>query len=323
MSTVHEPELVSVVIPTYNRAKLVVRAVDSVLRQTYPNCEIIVVDDGSEDNTRGALAPYKDRIKYIYQANAVQASARNAGIRAAAGKWIAFLDSDDIWLPEKLSRQMEILTSSHAKVSYTNVIWNRGGEGASSNNQAGQQGYNHGGKVFDEPFDLLFLEPSPKVLSTLVVERDTLCRIGCFDERLRHHEDVRVCLRLAFEASFAYIYEPLVLFDRSPVLQRVSVDWNSGFVTACQDAITRAEAYLRSSEKNKEIIKELRRQLGHYISRMALFSCLECDSYDARRLALDGLYFGGRWGTYRRCIAVLICPWLVRQLCKKQQTTVI
>jgi len=309
--------LVSVIIPTYNRSRYVTKAIDSVLAQTYKDYEIIVVDDGSIDDTRQVLASYKDRITYIYQENSGQAAARNTGIRAAHGKWIAFLDSDDIWLPEKLSRQMEILRSSGAKVCYTNVFWNAG-EGQSSEENQLQDKDNKGGvKVFDEPFDLLLFEPTSQCMITLVVERDLLIRVGCFDERVKYHEDVRLCLRLAFETSFAYVNETLAVADRQPGLERVVVKYSEGFAACCGDAITRAEAYFQASGKSRRIVKELRHQLGHYVSRMALCACVENNNSAARRFALDGLYFGGSWRTYRRCIAVLFCPWLVRRLGKK------
>ena len=307
MNKVNRADLLSVIIPTYNRSKLVTRAINSALQQTYSHCEVIVVDDGSTDDTSEKLVSYKDRIKYIYQENSGQAGARNTGIRAATGKWVAFLDSDDTWLPEKVSKQIEILTSSNAKVCYTNIIWNSGEENIPSENHKFE------GKVFEEPFELLFFRSGHKVLSTLVVDRNLLLKVGCFDERIKYHEDVRLCLRLAFETSFAYIDEPLAVFDRSPGLQRVSVDYNDGFASCCGDAITRAEAYFQSVGKSGRIVKELRHQLGHYVSRMALCACDENHKYSARRFALDGLYFGGSWRTYRRCIAVLLFPWLVRK----------
>jgi len=93
---------ISVVIPTYNYARYVTQAVDSVLAQTYPAGEIVVVDDGSTDNTRERLQPYWARIHYVYQANQGLSAARNAGIRVARGDVIALLDSDDLWHPRKL-----------------------------------------------------------------------------------------------------------------------------------------------------------------------------------------------------------------------------
>jgi glycosyltransferase involved in cell wall biosynthesis len=100
---------ISVVIPTYNRASLVGKAIDSVLVQTYPAAEIIVVDDGSKDDTRGALAAYGDRIRAIHQVNAGLAGARNTGIEHATSDWVAFLDDDDEYVPQRLERAVEAI----------------------------------------------------------------------------------------------------------------------------------------------------------------------------------------------------------------------
>jgi len=310
--------LVSVIIPTYNRAKYVTHAIDSVLAQTYPSYEIIVVDDGSTDDTRKELAPYMDRIKYIRKEHAGHSAARNTAIRASRGQWIAFLDSDDAWLPAKLSRQMEFLSHCRAKVCFSNIIWNSEEEEKSPRNQLHWKENDSDEQVFYEPFDLLLFESVNKVLVTMVVERDLLLRVGCFDERIHRHVDVRLCFRLAFETPFAYVNQPLAVVDRRPGLQRVSTERNFDFLKAayCGNAITRSEAYLQSGGKSKRIAKELRHHLGHYISQMALLFCLEKSNYHARRFALDGLYCGGGWRTYRRCIAVLLCPWLVRRVRK-------
>ena len=100
---------VTVVIPTYNRAKVILRALETAFAQTYRNLEIIVVDDGSTDDTTAVLAPYWERIHYIHQSNQGASAARNRGIQEATGEFIAFLDSDDEWLPAKLERQIELL----------------------------------------------------------------------------------------------------------------------------------------------------------------------------------------------------------------------
>ena len=100
-----EKPCVSVIVPTFNRAWILKEAIDSVLAQNYRDFELIVIDDGSTDHTRDILHPYRDRLTVIRQANAGVSAARNRGIRAASGRLIAFLDSDDLWLPGKLERQ--------------------------------------------------------------------------------------------------------------------------------------------------------------------------------------------------------------------------
>src|SRR5260370_40369290 len=108
--------LVSVIIPTYNRAALVCQTIDNVFQQTYRNFEIILVDDGSTDETQARLRQYGDRIRVITQTNAGAAVARNRGIAAAHGEIIAFQDSDDLWQPTKLERQVPLLQETNTSV---------------------------------------------------------------------------------------------------------------------------------------------------------------------------------------------------------------
>src|SRR4030042_4827818 len=100
---------VSVIIPTYNRGNLVLESIQSVFAQTFSDYEIIVIDDGSTDNTREVLHPYLSKLTYIYEKNSGQSFARNIGILASKGEYIAFLDSDDLWEPEKLETQVKLL----------------------------------------------------------------------------------------------------------------------------------------------------------------------------------------------------------------------
>src|SRR3990170_2838516 len=103
---------VSVIIPTYNREKYIVETLQSVFAQTFTDYEVIVIDDGSTDNTADVLRPYLDRIVYIRKPNGGQGSARNVGIKVAKGEYIAFLDSDDLWMPEKLELQVKYLDNN-------------------------------------------------------------------------------------------------------------------------------------------------------------------------------------------------------------------
>ena len=111
----HTEPLVSIVIPTYNRARLLTKALDSVLNQTYKNIQIIVIDDGSNDDTRAVLSPYMNRICYLTTDHKGAAHARNAGMKAATGKYIGFIDSDDIYLPHKLEIQVAFI-EAHPEV---------------------------------------------------------------------------------------------------------------------------------------------------------------------------------------------------------------
>lgn len=116
---------VSVIIPTYNRARYVIEALESVLNQTYQNLEVIIVDDGSTDKTREVLGPYlvDDRITYIYKENGGPASARNFGLTNSTGEYIAFLDSDDLWLPEKIFYQVECFkTHGDVGIVFTDAL---------------------------------------------------------------------------------------------------------------------------------------------------------------------------------------------------------
>ena len=111
--------MIYVVIPSYNREKTIVRAINSVLKQTYSDLEVIVVDDGSTDNTRAVLSEISDkRFRYIYQENAGACAARNNGIEHAKGEYIAFQDSDDAWRPEKLEKQIEAMQYYNADICF-------------------------------------------------------------------------------------------------------------------------------------------------------------------------------------------------------------
>ena len=110
--------MISVIIPTYNREKFLPATIDSVLRQTYSDYEIIVVDDGSTDGTQEVIEKlYGGKLKYIYKNNGGPASARNVGLKNASGNYIAFLDSDDLWFPEKLETQIRFMEKNHSQIT--------------------------------------------------------------------------------------------------------------------------------------------------------------------------------------------------------------
>ncbi len=182
--------LVSIIIPSYNSAKFVSEAVDSALAQTYPKIEIIIVDDGSSDNTKEVIAKYGDKINYIYQANKGLAGARNTGIAAAAGEFVALLDADDIFLPEKIAKQVEFLKSHPGcDISYSDLyhFWDDRPQ------ELLELGYKYysGDEVLPRLIERDFIAPL-----TMLIRKSVFERFGVFDEQFRRSEDLEFLVRI-------------------------------------------------------------------------------------------------------------------------------
>jgi glycosyltransferase involved in cell wall biosynthesis len=208
---------VSVVIPTYNRECFVRNAIDSVLNQTFTDYELIVVDDGSTDNTADVVGNYGRKVRYIYQQNAGPSAARNSGISAARGRWIAFLDSDDEWTRHYLSIQM-----AHAEMrpglcmQSTNSRYT-GLEGETRSYFEINGCLPNIGKadfcLINEPFSFV-VEHGPWQLGAVMMLREAIIRAGAFDERLRFSEDFDLMARVSLHGSFGLIREELVKIYR-------------------------------------------------------------------------------------------------------------
>lgn len=205
--------LVSAIIPTYNRADLICEAVDSVLGQTYPHVEVIVVDDGSTDNTMETLARYGNKIRVIRQTNAGPSAARNRGIKAANGEIVAFLDSDDLWLPTKLQRQANILMRAdksvpcclcNATMRYTNGDEKRSFALALLNPQYAEGLWLNVAQMLSTRF--IFFNQA------VAIRREAIDKVGLFDESLLLLEDYDMALRMAFAGPWAYINDPLIIW---------------------------------------------------------------------------------------------------------------
>lgn len=194
---------VSVIIPTYNRAKFVTKAIDSVLAQTYKDYEIIVVDDGSTDNTKEALEPYMDKITYIYQENEGVSAARNKGIKVARDEWIAFLDSDDEWLPEKLAVQMgAVLGKPHLCAHVTNAFFDLpDGSKSTIFDFANIRNLYRANCVIDRPFSHI-LNSMILITSSTIINRYILDDVGLFDTHLSIGEDTDFFLRIALKGPW-------------------------------------------------------------------------------------------------------------------------
>lgn len=201
-SVVHPVEI-SVIIPTFNRADLVVRAVRSVLDQTHSPREIIVVDDGSTDDTASMVQEEFPGITHLYQSNSGVSSARNSGIKKAAGTWIAFLDSDDEWLPDKLSRQWEALKNNpEMKICHTDEIWIRNGRRVNPR----KKHLKSGGWIFQKCLPLCCISPS-----SVVIHQSVFDWVGLFDETLPVCEDYDFWLRVTSQFPVLYVDEPLTV----------------------------------------------------------------------------------------------------------------
>ena len=194
---------VSVIIPTFNRADWIKYAIDSVLNQTYSNFELIIVDDGSTDNTRDVLAQYGDSIRYFFQENKGPAAARNLGIINARGSYICFLDSDDRWLKQKLEEQIKLVVfNPEIKVCYTNEIWIR--RGVRVNPRKIHQKFS--GWIYQRCLPLCIISPS-----SVMVHQHVFEKVGLFDEKLPACEDYDLWLRISCRYPVFLIDTPLIM----------------------------------------------------------------------------------------------------------------
>ena len=196
------PTSVGVVVPTFNRAHTLGRALDSVLAQTLRPSQIIVVDDGSTDATAELLAKYRDVVICLRQENRGVSAARNLGIRHCEADWVAFLDSDDEWLPEKLEAQMSALAEApEHRIVHCEENWIRRGRRV---NQA-RKHRKQGGWIFRKCLLLCVISPS-----AALIERKLLEEIGGFNEDLPACEDYDLWLRICSRHPVLYVDQPLL-----------------------------------------------------------------------------------------------------------------
>lgn len=206
----------SIIIPTFNRLSFLKEAVESVLNQTYRDFELIIVDDGSTDGTKEFAAGFGNSIRYIYQENRGPSAARNLGIREAKGEFITFLDSDDLWLRQKLKTQIEFMKSHpDAVVCYTDEIWIR--RGIRVNPRRRHQKYS--GWIFEHCLPLCIVSPS-----SVLMKKEFFKEVGSFDETLPACEDYDLWLRASLKIPFNFIRQKLVV-KRGGHSDQLSANW--------------------------------------------------------------------------------------------------
>jgi glycosyltransferase involved in cell wall biosynthesis len=263
---------VSVILPTYNRAHLVDRAIQSVLDQTYQDFEVIIVSDCSTDNTDEVVNAYRDpRIVYIrHNQNKGGSAARNTGIGVAKGEYIAFLDSDDEWLPEKLEKQIKIFKTLSPEVGlvYTDML--------RVHNNGSIEYWNSPTVTQGEIIDSEKLEYHVfgiGIQSTLI-KRECFEKVGIFDEEFPRFIDLELFIRLAKHFGFYHIHEPLVKYYETEGI-------SSNQMAEVTARILLLEKYFEDVKHNKKFLARQYRRIGS-----VLISC--GDSREGRRYLIKG-----------------------------------
>ncbi|MEW6125985.1 MAG: glycosyltransferase [Acidobacteriota bacterium] len=200
-----EHPLVSVIIPTYNNARFLSECLDSILHQTYGNFEILLVDDGSTDDTEAVIQPYLESLRYFRKANGGPSSARNLALTQARGEFIAFQDADDIWVKDKLELQVDYLRqNAHVGVVFTDSA-RFDTEGGFRPSFRETYGYVPNENIFEELLVNHFI-----AMPSVMVRRRCLDEVGLFDESLTGAEDYNLYLRLAKKYQFGFLDKVLV-----------------------------------------------------------------------------------------------------------------
>ncbi len=209
---------VSVIIPTYNGEKFIGRAIESVLNQTFKDFELIIVDDGSTDNTKEIIQQYQkkdERIKYLWEENSGgPARPYNLALKQCQGEHIAFLDHDDEWLPEKLEKQLAILKEYEGKINLGLVTCGAYVVDPLGNNK-GKFNFEYNNLLSPEEYELSFEKMILISLSCVVIKKEVFKRVGNFDEKFKVAADLDLYLRILKNYYFYYLEEPLVNYTQS------------------------------------------------------------------------------------------------------------
>jgi glycosyltransferase involved in cell wall biosynthesis len=218
------PPKLSVIIPTYNRAAYLQKTLDSVLQQTFSDYEIVVVDDGSTDSTENLMAQLfaewralRERTRYLVQRNQGKSVALNYALSEARGEWIAFLDSDDLWLPTKIEEQFRALERfmPQSEACFTNARY--------INDPSFQVTlFEDSGRRFPDKVGLVSdsvsfgVRPNAASFQSILLHSRIMTKVGAFDPVLWTGQDIDFLFRLCLETKLCYVNNPLVLVDRSP-----------------------------------------------------------------------------------------------------------
>ena len=269
--------LVSVIIPTFNRAKFVTDAIESVLKQSYENIEMIIVDDGSTDETPPLLQRYSDRAQLIRTENRGVSAARNTGFKQSKGELVCFLDSDDYWLEKKVERQIDYFARHpEMHICQTGEIWIRHGRRVNPKKKHRKLD----GWIYERSLELCIVTPS-----AVMMKRSLLDDVGLFDEEMPVCEDYDLWLRIASQYPIGLIEENLVV-KHGGHEDQLSDNWGldrwrvfamekmlkSGALTESQkketiaELINKCRIYSQGCEKREKLDEAVRfrNKINHY-----------------------------------------------------------
>jgi len=264
-----DSRLVSVVIPSYNHGEFVGTCIDSILAQTYRSLEVIVIDDGSTDDTRERMKKYGDRIRYVYHDNRGRGATRNRGIELAKGEWIAFVDADDIWRRDKLEKQMaaiekhpeiDLIVTDCCQFDGDKIVQARFFDKMERIHTAPRKtdGNLH---IFTEMLFPLMIRENFIIQSSVLMRKSCFDKVGLYDNSLKRCQDRDLWMRLSRHFTFALIDE--VLTDQ----RKHSLADGAGFAQPIEYRIKMFEkALARNTEWEIRYEKELRLEMAktHY-----------------------------------------------------------
>ena len=292
--------LVSVIIPTFNRKQNVLKAIDSVLCQTFNDFEIFVIDDGSTDGTDSEIKQkYPKELTYIKTENLGVSHARNTGVAVSRGKYITFLDSDDLWHRHKLDKQVKFhLSHPSIQISQTQEIWIRNGKRV---NPKVIHSKPHG-NIFLESLHLCTVTPSSVLLNRVIFEQS-----GGFDEKLQACEDYDLWLRLALRYDFGLINEQLLtkygghedqLSAKYPAMDRFRIYSMAKLLMSNQLSVNQQTAVIKVFKKKKSILlnglrkRGVNTELYETLFNAVLNSDISISTFNAQsEVLIDNRYF--------------------------------
>jgi len=277
---------ISAVIPTYNRGHLISRTIESALAQTFPPVEVILVDDGSTDDTSSVVTKFGDKVRYVHQVNAGASAARNHGVSVATGEWIAFLDSDDVWIETHLLRMAEAIVATGGTASFYFADMERPKESGGGSHWK-NCGFSMQGKIelTNDASEWVMLDWQPMMLQNSVFNKSKFISAGGLMNELRTRHDNHVFLKLGIGGTACAVagYGTRQTYDADPVHHLMS-SWGSHTSDFWKNTVLLYEDILssvRSIRPNHQRI--IRRRLAEAYWRLSRFASRNKDVFPALR----------------------------------------